>query len=567
MFVSTRRKKGSTRKPYASLIKILALILLLVVYRDYLLGEPSPFMSLNLEMPSKSSIVRDIGRLIFPLVWIGSAVSIFLSPFLSVSILRVPLASIFLFSWLFSTAIQQVGQAGDAAGASRDNTIDAGTLALFWIERRKLLDTLQTYSELVPTIVAFALVLLIFVWKPSPRISIRGKWNVVACLPIAMVVAMAVYSQGGTSTFPTPVGLPIRLASAIVSVAKQDAVADRVHARPVALHPEESRFEKIIVIMDESVRAGFVNAKLMTKLGLIDYGTTVSAGNCSRFSRFIFKRGLNPADLPKAFVPNGLVSEEPTVWQYAKAAGFKTVYIDAVGDAVLHDGINRDELSHVDDRYYVRVRPIYMRDFDALKRLIAVVSQPGRAFIFLDKQGVHHPYQDKYPPNEALSFEGQAVKAPENKELREYQRNLLERYNKAVDWTVNRFISDLLAHGLPEKTLLIYTSDHGQSLVENNTKWTHCSSGPSTVNGEGLVPLLVYLRQDTPFSQSLRANAANFNGKYSHFQVFPTLLIALGYPVDAVTRSYGSSLLDPPPATRRFLKGGDVPQLEWHTVE
>jgi glucan phosphoethanolaminetransferase (alkaline phosphatase superfamily) len=567
MVVSIRREKGTTRKPYASWIKIFGLILLLVVYRDYLLGEPSPFMSLNLEMPSKSSIVREIGRLIFPLVWIGSAVSILLSPFLSASILRVPLASVFLFSWLFNIAILKIGQVGDPAGVPRENMIDSGTLALFWIERRKLLDTIQTYSELVPTIVAFSVILLIFAWRPSPRISIRGKWNIVACLPIAMVVAMALYSQGGTSTFPTPVGLPIRFASAIVTVAKQDAVAERLHARPVALHSGESRFEKIIVIMDESVRAGFVNSTLMTKLGLIDYGPTVSAGNCSRFSRFIFKRGLKPADLPKAFVPNGLASEEPTVWQYAEAAGFKTVYIDAVGDAVLHDGINRDELSHVDERYYVHVRPIYMRDFDALKRLIAVMSRPGKAFIFLDKQGVHHPYQDKYPPNEALSFEGPAVKVPESKELRDYQRNLLERYNKAVDWTVNKFISDLLAHGLPEDTLLIYTSDHGQSLVENNTKWTHCSSGRSTVNGEGLVPLLVYLKQDTPFSRSLRANAADFNGKYSHFQVFPTLLIALGYPKDAVTQSYGDSLLDPPPSKRRFLKGGDVPQLEWHTVE
>jgi hypothetical protein len=37
--------------------------------------------------------------------------------------------------------------------------------------------------------------------------------------------------------------------------------------------------------------------------------------------------------------------------------------------------------------------------------------------------------------------------------------------------------------------------------------------------------------------------------------------------VDLVTQSYGSSLLDPPPSTRQFLKGGDVRQLEWQTVD
>jgi glucan phosphoethanolaminetransferase (alkaline phosphatase superfamily) len=555
------------RKPYASWIKILALILLFVVYRDYLPGEPSPFMSVNLEMNSKLPLAREFGLLIFPIVWVGSVASILLSPFLSASILRVPFTIIFLSSWLFNMAILKVGQAGGSVSVPKENMIDSSTLALFWAYRQRLLDTIQTYSEVVPTIIAFVFISLIFSWRPSAKISVRGKWNIVACLPIALVVAMALYSQGGTSAFPTPVGFPIRFASAIAAVAKQDEVAERFHARPVSFHAEEQRFEKIILIMDESVRAGFVDPALAGKWGLTDFGTTVSIGNCSHFSRFVFKRGLKPADLPKALVPYGLASEEPTIWQFAKAAGFKTVFIDALGDAVFHDGINSDELSHIDEKYYINTRPTYMRDFDALKRLIAVMSRPGRAFIYLDKQGVHHPYQDKYPPNEIPTFEGPAVKLPENKDLREYQRDLLGRYSRAVDWSVNRFLSELFAHGLPEDTLLVYTSDHGQALVENNTKWTHCTSGPSTVNGEGLVPLLMYLRQDTPFSRLLGENGKNFHGKYSHFQVFPTMLIALGYPVPAVTQSYGSSLLDPPPSTRRFLKGGDVHRLEWHTVE
>ena len=554
-------------KSYASWLKICALILLFVVYRDYLPGEPSPFISVNLEMPSKSSIAREIGGVIFPIVWFGCVASILLSPFLSIGMLRVPLSLIFLFSWIFNVTVLKLDQAGGSVGVPRENMIESGTLALFWVERRKLLDTLQTYSEIVPTLIAFAFIALIFAWRPSLKISVRGKWNAVACLPIAMVVAMAAYSRGGTSTFPTPAGVLIRFASAIAFVTKQDEVAESFHARPVTLRPEEKRFEKIIVIMDESVRAGFVNSNLMEKLGLIDYGTAVSAGNCSHFSRFIFRRGLKPADLPKAFMPYGLVSEEPTVWQFAKAAGYKTVYIDAVGDAVFHSGMNSDELGYMDERININSRPAYMRDFDALKRLIEIVSQPGRAFIYLDKQGVHHPYQDKYPANEKLAFEGPPVKVPENKDLREYQRDLLGRYNKAVDWSVNRFFSELFAHGLPENTFLIYTSDHGQSLVENNTKWTHCSSGPGTVNGEGLVPLLVYARPDTAFSRLLGEDGKNFAGKYSHFQVFPTLLIALGYPKESVTQSYGSSLLDPPPFTRQFLRGGDVRQLEWQTVD
>jgi len=554
-------------KPYASWMKICALVVIFFVHREYLPGEPSPFMSTNLEMPSKSSIVRELGQLLFPIVWFGCLGSVLVSPFLSAGILRILLTIIFMLSWIFNVTILKLSRVDGVDGAPKENMIDSGMLALFWIERRKLVDTIQSYSEIVPTLMAASVIMLVLVWKPSTRLSIRGKWNIVACLPIAMAFAFAVYSRGGTSAFPTPVGLAIRFASAVDFVTKQDEVAESFRARPVTLRPLEKRFEKIIVIMDESVRAGFVSSNVIEKWELIDYGTTTSIGNCSHFARYAFKRGLSSKDLPEAFLPHGLASEEPTVWQFAKAAGYKTIYIDAVGDALFHSGINSDELSYIDERYNINARPAYMRDFEALRKLREVVLDPGYTFIYLDKQGVHHPYQDKYPPNEEVYFNGPDVRLPDSPELRTYQRDLLRRYHKAIDWSVNKFLTDLFSHGLPKDTFVLYTSDHGQSLVENNTKWTHCSSGPGTVNGEGLVPLLVYLRPDSPFWRPLAEDARNFFGRYSHFQVFPTLLIALGYGRDLVTQYYGSSLFDPPPSTRQFLRGGDVRQLEWQSVD
>lgn len=555
------------KKPYASWLKIGALAFLLWIYRDYLPGEPSPFITLNLEMDSKASLVRDLGKLIFPAVWVGCAASILLSPFLSVGVLRVPLTLTFLFSWLFSITILTLSQQEGADGVPKDNMVESGMLALLWLERHKLLDVIHTYSEMIPALLALSSLSLIFAWKPSFQLSIRGKWNVVVCLPIFACIAMAAYSRGGTSAFPTAIGLPIRFASAVAFVASQDRIAEGIHARPVAILPEEKTFEKVVIIMDESVRAGFIDPALVEKWKAVDFGSTVSIGNCSHFSRFVFRRGLRPENLPAAFEAYGLASEEPTVWQYAKAAKYKTIYIDAVGDANFHSGINSDELSYIDDRYNIQSRPTHMRDFVALKKLNDVLQQPGRAFVYLDKQGVHHPYQDKYPPNEKLGFAPPPLKLPEGKELREYQQKLVERYTGAISWSVNKFMNDLFAHGLPENTLLIYTSDHGQSLVENNTKWTHCSAGAGAVDGEGLVPLIVYTNTNTPFSELLARNGRDFAGRYSNFQVFPTILIGLGYSADTVEKLYGASLLDRPPAVRKFLKGGDVRQLEWQTVK
>lgn len=553
--------------PYASYLKIATLILLFLFYRDYLPGEPSPFLSTNPEIASKSAIVREIGRAAFPVVWFGCVVTILLSPFLSVGPLRIPLVLLFLFAWLFNVTALRLGLLGRSNAISEDNTIESGALALFWIERRKFLDIFESFSEIWPALIAFGVLALVLVWRPSPRLAVHGKWNLLACLPIALVLGMAVYSRGGMSAFPTPLGLPIRFASAVEFVVRQDDVGERFHARPVTLQPTHPPFEKVILIMDESVRAGFIAPHLIEKWGLVNFGAAVSVGNCSHFARFIFKRGLRQADLPQAFMEHGLVSEEPTVWQYAKAAGFKTVYIDAVGDAVFHSGMNSDELSYIDERYNIVSRPVYNRDFDALEKLFDLLARPGRAFLYLDKQGVHHPYQNKFPPDMKRDFEGPTVRKTSNEELVGYQHDLLERYNKAVDWSVNRFLMRLFARGLPDDTLLIYTSDHGQSLVENDTKWTHCSSGPETVEGEALVPLLAFSQSDTHMSQQLRRNGSAYSGKYSHFQVFPTLLIAFGYPATTVSQLYSSSLLDAPPIARNFLRGGDVRRLEWQKVD
>ena len=319
--------------------------------------------------------------------------------------------------------------------------------------------------------------------------------------------------------------------------------------------------------MDESIRAGFVDPGIAKEWNLIDYGVTTSIANCSHTSRYPFKRGFRASELPGALRENGLASENPTIWQYARAAGYRTILIDALGEGVFHSGRNSDEISYIDESIYISSRPHFMRDFDALAKLRAIVSRPGRDFIWVDKQGAHHPFQQKYPPDFVPSFTGPAVNVPESAEWREYQRELLDRYNKAVGWSASKFLAELFKPGLPTGTFLVYTSDHGQSLVENSTKWSQCSWGPMTVAGEGLVPLLLFATPDSPFAQKLKADATEFKGRYSQFEVFPTLLIALGFSPAWVTESYGTSLLDFPPAQRSFLKGGDERVLEWHRVD
>jgi hypothetical protein len=51
--------------------------------------------------------------------------------------------------------------------------------------------------------------------------------------------------------------------------------------------------------------------------------------------------------------------------------------------------------------------------------------------------------------------------------------------------------------------------------------------------------------------------AARGFGQFSHFEVFPTLLLALGYDPGWVKETYGPSLMDSPSPDRKF--GSEVP--------
>ena len=71
-----------------------------------------------------------------------------------------------------------------------------------------------------------------------------------------------------------------------------------------AIHPI---FNKIVMIMDESVRGDYVSFNdathnttpfLRTTDNLVNFGVAISSGNCSHISRTIFRFGMRQSDLP-----------------------------------------------------------------------------------------------------------------------------------------------------------------------------------------------------------------------------------------------------------------------------
>src|SRR5262249_11824195 len=135
-------------------------------------------------------------------------------------------------------------------------------------------------------------------------------------------------------------------------------------------------------------------------------------------------------------------------------------------------------------------------------------------------------------------------------------------YDNAILWSVDSFFQKVLNRFDPKKVLLVYTSDHGQSLMDGGQRKTHCTSpSENTQVGEGLVPLIV--STGIPEMEARLRKAASYNHA-SGFDIFPTLLLAMGYNEQWVQARSGPSLLDVSPNGRRqFLLNNSVGDSNW----
>jgi glucan phosphoethanolaminetransferase (alkaline phosphatase superfamily) len=132
---------------------------------------------------------------------------------------------------------------------------------------------------------------------------------------------------------------------------------------------------------------------------------------------------------------------------------------------------------------------------------------------------------------------------------------MITLYKNAVSWSVDGFFRKVLTAADLAGVLIIYTSDHGQSLLDNGYKMSHCSSPGNIAKGEGLVPLFS-ITLDPGWMSRLDEAAKQGKNRSSHFEIFATLLIALGYQEEGTRAKYGPSLMDAPPQrVRRFLAG------------
>ena len=322
-----------------------------------------------------------------------------------------------------------------------------------------------------------------------------------------------------------------------------------------SLYPQ---VEKIVLIVDESIRADILGINAYEKdttpflrslqTGMVNFGLAASSSNCSDYSNLILRMGLRKDEIPD---DNQISLKKPSIWQFTRKAGYYNVYMDAQSAeewANYQNFMNKHEASYVDEFDRVRQKIAYESDGVAREKLINLLKQPGKNFIMLNKYGIHFPYFRSYPKEYNIFTPSLNLGEPMNN-----REKSLNSFMNGVRWSVDDWFKNLLSESGDFKPyVIIYTSDHGQNIVDDGTLATHCR--PRANRFEGIVPMMVFSNDAAILERFKKVQMTNYD-KTSHFQIFPTLIGLAGYKDSWFKSHYGVSLMEPPSTLPEFFVG------------
>lgn len=387
--------------------------------------------------------------------------------------------------------------------------------------------------------------------RPLP---VRLRHLAIQVSPIVVMVAALLIKSGegtnGLAVQHTPYALLTALA---IERARMGPPPAR---QAVAIaHSGDRPLRTIVLVMDESIRGDLIDLNveggaatgLAGRPDVVNFGVASSIANCSYATNIAVRYGIGRGDYLRQ------LDAHPSIWAYAKRAGFGTYFFDAQrSNGVLTNGMDAREHAEIDVHYQVPATlPPREKDVDIAAALRRTLDEPGATprFVYVNKMGAHFPFEGKYPPEHARrlpameteyfgneidpvgAFQAFRDSHIMNEPLRLRFRN---SYHNAVSWNTSRFFEVLLDDLDLSDTLIVYTADHGVNLHEEGGPGlnTHCTSGAANPD-EGRVPLVVITAHPAT-SAALREAAATSVNRLSQFSVFPSVLVWMGYPPEEI---------------------------------
>ena len=480
-----------------------------------------------------------------------------------------------------------VGFAYRQASGTEFGIFDAISL---WSARHEAARAMDFYgTEMIYLALVIAAGVMVLAMPPILRVAWLQRWLSrfawTPALPVALIAAIIVVKEGGgaqvlpTQFAPMSVGLVAASKLATETVPKRENVA---------WTPGPHQARHIVMLVDESVRADYLDltpgnpytpelARL--KAHVVDFGPAASAGNCSHYSNALLRFAAARDRLGSGILKN------PTIWQSAKRAGYRTVYIDAQSafnrnPGKLQNFMTAEEAVDIDRIVTMpESTPAPELDDRLLDAVVAELRSPEPVFIYANKNGAHFPYDNGYPASERLFQPTMTEAMHDATRDRVAKRTLatyvaggpmvtrINSYRNALRWTVDRFFKRMFAEVNLDDAVVLYTSDHGQQF--DPSRLSHCTVDNPDPR-EALVPLLAIAGNDA-LRDRLAGGAAANRGHASHFALAPTLFNLFGYAPRDVATMYGPTLFEKDTRQPGFTTG-DIfglfsDKVRWHPLD
>lgn len=422
-----------------------------------------------------------------------------------------------------------------------------------------------SYLGMFAPVAVFAVLLaatLFFLAQKIARPTVRGA---VPIISMAVIVSLTGFltSTASVSFFPGFFKIPAALL--LVSTEGPRRAPQGV-ALPFARDRDGGAESAIVLIVDESIRGdhlqingyGRQTTPFLTTLAragaLANYGIASSASNCSASSNLLLRTGVREADFSTRSV-----TRATSIFEYARAAGYRITLIDGQNlGKTTQNHLSDRERAAIDELVEIRRQNVAPEKIDAAiaSTLATVLDRGGRQFVWVNKYGAHFHYETSYPQSARRYRPSLASREPYRAGL-----ELRNSYDNSVQFAVDDFFRALWSSRSVRQATILYTSDHGESLLDDGSSYGHCV-GRSPVHSQAKVPLLVY-RPGAETSRFLSASS-RWRDRMTHFEIFPSILQLMGYDAAAVKQQYPTSLFDGPPSHRRFHSGDVFAEAPFH---
>jgi len=176
------------------------------------------------------------------------------------------------------------------------------------------------------------------------------------------------------------------------------------------------------------------------------------------------------------------------------------------------------------------------KDLGVARFLSGLLNEGGGYFVVVNKKGLHFHYRNRYPDDPAFTIWRPVMEASEPIDPSPTGREkLVNTYDNGIRFQVDEFFRGLVSETTNQNYVILYTSDHGQTLAEHGQVYTH--GKPDKVIAD--VPEFLVVGERYGKKGSIASIRPGI--RVSHLNNFATLLDLMDVPMSLRVRPYDKS--------------------------